>query len=79
MLLIFDKETDNETDKALDVKDSKRDADTPIIALPISGNTSQKWKYSTVPSVSINVLCSCLGKFSHLSNVTLSAKIDLLV
>ena len=41
---------------ALEVRGASIDPDTPILALPKSGNTNQKWKYSTVmSSVSISL------------------------
>ena len=49
---------------ALEVRGASIVPDTPILALPKSGNSNQKWKYSTVmSSVSINdSLLSHLGK-----------------
>lgn len=43
------------TGNALDVRGASTDPDTPILALPKTGNSNQKWKYSTpLSSVSIN-------------------------
>ena len=45
---------DIETGNALDVRGASTAPDTPIVALPMSGNTNQKWKYSVPkPFVSI--------------------------
>ena len=47
-----------ESGNALDVRESKTLPDTPILALPMSDNSSQKWKYSIpMPFVSSNYIC----------------------
>ena len=46
---------EDETCIALEVRDSITKPDTPILALPKSGNNNQKWKYSMLMlPVSIN-------------------------
>ena len=48
---------DIETGNALDVRDASTAPDTPILALPMSGESSQLWKYSIpTPFVSINYI-----------------------
>ena len=46
---------DVETGNALDVRDASTAPDTPILALDISGESNQMWKYSIpTPFVSIS-------------------------
>ena len=53
----FIKLIDVKTGKALDVRDASTAPDTPILALDISGESNQMWKYSIpTPFVSINYI-----------------------
>ena len=46
-----------ETGNALDVKGATTNPDTPVVALPMSGSSNQKWKYCIpMPFVSINYI-----------------------
>ena len=48
---------DVKTGNALDVRDASTAPDTPILALPMSDESSQMWKYSIpTPFVSINYI-----------------------
>ena len=56
----------DENGNALDVRGASTAPDTPIIALPMSDNTNQKWKYSIPkPFVSINYIISWIVIFLH--------------
>ena len=53
----FIKLIDVKTGKALDVREASTAPDTPILALDISGESNQMWKYSIpTPFVSINYI-----------------------
>ena len=45
---------ENDTGKALDVRESKTAPDTPIIAYPKMGTDNQKWKYLN-PELSVRI------------------------
>ena len=55
---------DVETGEALDVRGASTVPDTPILALPISRNTNQKWKYS-IPKPFVSISYNHILDSSH--------------
>ena len=61
---------DVESGNALDVRGASTVPDTPIIAVPMSGNTNQMWKYSTlILFVSINYIHVLESLALHISTI----------